>query len=475
MIESVQNKKQSVLIREKDKMKMQKYLKECEYVDYSHKRVLALATNLARGCEDDVEIAKRCFTYVRDEIHHSGDYKDDITTYKASDVLKHGTGWCYAKSILLAALLRANGIPTAFCYQRLSCSEYVEDVYCLHGLNAIYLKEYGWYRVDARGNKEGVDAQFNPPYEKLAFELQENEYDLDELLSDPLPEVIEALKKYSCYEEMIHNFPDIEEKKRATKIKFYQVDAFAQKAFEGNPAAVCPLDEWLDEELMQRIAQENNLAETAFFIQNGDDFEIRWFTPTKEVNLCGHATLAAAHVIFNNMNYKGDSISFYSKSGELLVSREDALITMNFPSEPAEVCEIPQAILDAFELRPKEVLKSVDYIVVFEDGVDLQELHPNMEALKKLDLRGVCITTTHHEYDFVSRFFAPNYGIDEDSVTGSAYTQLTPYWAQRLEKKSFTSKQLSKRGGELSCRVDGERVFISGYGVCCIIGEMQIS
>ena len=154
---------------------MQKYLKECEFVDYSSRRVSALATNLARGCESDEEIAKRCFTYVRDEIHHSGDYKDDVTTLKASDVLKHGTGWCYTKSILLTALLRANGIPTAFCYQRLSCSEYVRDAYCLHGLNAIYLKEHGWYKVDARGNKEGVDAQFNPPHEQLAFELEENE------------------------------------------------------------------------------------------------------------------------------------------------------------------------------------------------------------------------------------------------------------------------------------------------------------
>jgi len=451
---------------------MKKYLKECEYVDYSHKRVKALATNLARGCSDDEEIAKRCFTYVRDEINHSGDFKDNLTNYKASDVLKNATGWCYAKAILLAALLRANAIPTAFTYQRLSCSEYAQDLYCLHGLNAIYFKEHGWYRVDARGNKEGVNAQFTPPVEKLAFELKENEYDLAELLCDPLPEVIEALKENSCYDEMIKNFPDIQEKK--TKIKFYQVDAFAKKAFEGNPAAICPLDEWLSDELMQKIAEENNLAETAFFVQNEANFEIRWFTPIKEVNLCGHATLASAYVIFNYLAYKKSVITFSSKSGLLKVSQKDGLISMDFPSEKASKCEIPKAIYEAFTLTPKEVLKSVDYIVVFENGVDLTAINPNIEALKKLDLRGVCITTTHKKYDFVSRFFAPNYAIDEDSVTGSAYTQLTPYWAQRLNKNSFTSKQLSKRGGELSCSIEGERVIISGYGVCCIKGEMTI-
>ena len=185
------------------------YLQETELVDFSNEAVKELAKTLAQNYSNDVEIAKNCFTYVRDEIHHSGDYKDKITTYIASDVLKYGTGWCYAKSILLAALLRANNIPTAFCYQRLSCSEYVQDVYCLHGLNAIHLKEFGWYRVDARGNKEGVNAEFNPPHEKLAFELEENEYDLPELLENPLPQVVAVLKKFTCYEEMIQNFPDV--------------------------------------------------------------------------------------------------------------------------------------------------------------------------------------------------------------------------------------------------------------------------
>ena len=190
---------------------MRNFLKETDLVNFSNSEVKKLAKTLAEKTNSDEEIAKNCFLYVRDEINHSGDIVDNdiVTTYRASDVLKYKTGWCYAKSVLLAALLRANNIPTGFCYQRLSCSEYVKDVYCLHGLNAIHLKEYGWYRVDARGNKEGVNAEFNPPCEKLAFELEENEYDLPEILEDPLPEVVEALKIHTCYSEMIRNFPDI--------------------------------------------------------------------------------------------------------------------------------------------------------------------------------------------------------------------------------------------------------------------------
>ncbi|NEW60788.1 transglutaminase family protein [Sulfurovum sp. bin170] len=189
---------------------MQKYLEETPIVDYSNKKVYSLAMNLANGCKTDTQITKKCFEYVRDNINHSGDYRDEITTYKASDVLKYKTGWCYAKSHLLAGLLRANGIPTGFCYQRLSCSEYKKDIYCLHGLNSIYLKEFGWYRVDARGNKEGVNAQFNPPHEQLAFKIEEHEFDLPVIYSEPLDEVVCALKKYKNYDEMIENFPDVE-------------------------------------------------------------------------------------------------------------------------------------------------------------------------------------------------------------------------------------------------------------------------
>jgi len=189
---------------------MEKFLEKTNIIDYQNKEIQSLAKDLSSNCKNNIEIAKNCFEYVRDNIRHSGDYKDNITTCKASDVLKYKTGWCYAKSHLLASLLRANNIPVGFCYQRLSCSEYKEDIYCLHGLNAIYLKDYGWYRVDARGNKEGVDAQFNPPIEKLAFELQKNEFDLPKIYEKPFEVVVQTLEKYKTYDEMINNFPDVE-------------------------------------------------------------------------------------------------------------------------------------------------------------------------------------------------------------------------------------------------------------------------
>lgn len=187
---------------------MEEYLAPTDIIDFTHPKVAEKARELAKGCKNDTEIAKQCFEFVRDEIRHTGDAGEGITTLRASEVLEQGQGWCYATSHLLAALLRANGISTALCYQRLSCSEYVDGIYCLHGLNAVYLKKFGWYRVDARGNKEGVDAQFNPPHEKLAFELGENEYDLSERYSQPLPDVIEALKTRKSYGEMVGHFPD---------------------------------------------------------------------------------------------------------------------------------------------------------------------------------------------------------------------------------------------------------------------------
>ncbi len=194
-------------------MNFDKFLQESDIIDFSHPTIQKLSRELAKDCKNDEQIAKNCFTYVRDNINHSGDFKDDITTCKASDVLKYKTGWCYAKSHLLAALLRANKIPTGFCYQRLSCGEYKDDIYCLHGLNAIYLKDYDWYKVDARGNKKSVDAQFNPPFEKLAFELAKNEFDLPDIYDEPLDVVVESLNKYKTYAEMIGNFPDCDKEK----------------------------------------------------------------------------------------------------------------------------------------------------------------------------------------------------------------------------------------------------------------------
>lgn len=189
---------------------MTKFLEETNIIDYSNQEIQKLSMSLSIDCKSDIEIAKNCFEYIRDNINHSGDYKDNIITCKASDVLKYKTGWCYAKSHLLASILRANNIPTGFCYQRLSCSEYKKDTYCLHGLTAIYLKDYGWYKVDSRGNKEGVNAQFNPPIEKLAFELEENEFDLPKIYEEPLEVVIQTLEKFKTYDEMKNNLPDIE-------------------------------------------------------------------------------------------------------------------------------------------------------------------------------------------------------------------------------------------------------------------------
>ena len=188
-------------------MDFKKYLENSEIIDFSDPGIQNLAKELSRDCKDDKTIAKNCFLYVRDKIQHSGDHKADVTTLKAGDVLKYKTGWCYAKAHLLAALLRANNIPAGFCYQQLSCGEYKDNTYCLHGLNAVYLKKYGWYRVDARGNKDGVEARFNPPVEKLAFELEDREFDLAGIFDKPIEAVVKALQTYKNYDEISGHFP----------------------------------------------------------------------------------------------------------------------------------------------------------------------------------------------------------------------------------------------------------------------------
>lgn len=258
------------------------------------------------------------------------------------------------------------------------------------------------------------------------------------------------------------------------KIKLYQIDAFAKKSFEGNPAAICPLQEWLDDEKLLSIAEENNLSETAFFVPTNDGFHIRWFTPTTEVDLCGHATLAAAFVIFNELGYKNNSIAFDSRSGILNVVKENDLFIMDFPEQSPVVCELPEEIKRAFDTQPVECLKSQDYIVVFNDENEILSANPKLELLANIELRGVIITAKSKNYDFVSRCFAPKYGINEDPVTGSAHTQLTPYWANKLNKNKLHAKQVSKRGGELFCELLGQRVNIAGYAVKYLQGEIEI-
>lgn len=255
-------------------------------------------------------------------------------------------------------------------------------------------------------------------------------------------------------------------------LPLYQIDAFASRVFEGNPAAVCPLEAWIDDESMQRIAAENNLAETAFFVKETDGYRIRWFTPTAEVDLCGHATLASAHVLYEFLGFGDETITFASRSGPLHVTKDKGMLTLDFPAQPPVSCPVPQAIVEAFGITPLEVLRHSDYIVVFEPQEDLTRLTPDFEALRRLDLRGVCITAGHDRYDFVSRFFAPKYGIDEDPVTGSAHTQLAPYWAKRLGKTALFAKQLSPRGGEVRCEIKGDRVLISGKATTYLEGRI---
>ena len=258
------------------------------------------------------------------------------------------------------------------------------------------------------------------------------------------------------------------------ELSLYQIDAFASKLFEGNPAAVCPLDEWLPDETMQMIATENNLSETAFYVPQGDGFHIRWFTPASEVDLCGHATLASAYVLFNILGYKKDQIAFESRSGILTVSKDNDRLVMDFPAQPPVPCDTPEEIVKAFDKVPVECLTSEDYIVVFENEAEIESAAPDFEQLKKLGLRGVAITAKSDRYDFVARFFAPNYGIPEDPVTGSAYTQLTPYWADKLGLQKFSVKQMSARGGELTCEIVGDRVLISGKAVKYLKGKIVI-
>jgi len=250
------------------------------------------------------------------------------------------------------------------------------------------------------------------------------------------------------------------------KLAMYQIDAFAQKVFEGNPAAVIPLQEWIADELMQKIAMENNLSETVFFVKEQEKYHIRWFTPKAEVDMCGHATLASAYVIFEELQEQENEIIFSSKSGDLIIKKEsDGLLSMDFPLQEITACKIPLQIIDSFTQKPIACYKSMDYIVIFENEQDIIDAKPNLELLKSLDARGVCIASISSEYDFVTRFFAPKYGIDEDPVTGSAFTQLVSYFSKTLDKQEFSCKQLSQRGGEVFCKLKGERVEMRGFCV----------
>ena len=259
------------------------------------------------------------------------------------------------------------------------------------------------------------------------------------------------------------------------ELNIYQIDSFTDTPFEGNPAAIIPLRTWLPDNIMQSIAEENNLSETAFFVPNNKGFHIRWFTPKTEVDLCGHATLAAAYVLFNIQGYNKERIEFKSKSGTLTVLQKDNWLVMDLPAQPPIPCDVPDEIVKAFDKVPIECLRSEDYIAVFETESDILSIKPDIDYLKKLDLRGVIITAKSRQYDFVSRFFAPKYGIDEDPVTGSAHTQLIPYWAHKLGKTNMQAKQVSSRGGEILCELYNDRVLISGKAVKFLEGKIQLN
>ena len=256
--------------------------------------------------------------------------------------------------------------------------------------------------------------------------------------------------------------------------KIYQIDSFATKTFEGNPAMVCPLASWISDDLMQQIAEENNLSETAFFVKENEVYSLRWFTPTTEVDMCGHATLASAYVLFECLGYEKDEMVFSTKSGELKVWKEENRYVMDFPIQSIEPCDISEQIEKAFGVKPIATFASMDYIVVFENEKEVLHAKPNLELLKALDLRGVCITSKSKAYDFVTQFFAPKYGIDEDPVTGSAFTQLVTYWAEELGKNVFDAKQVSLRGGEVHCEVKSNRVEISGEAEEYLEGVISI-
>ncbi len=258
------------------------------------------------------------------------------------------------------------------------------------------------------------------------------------------------------------------------KLPIYQIDAFAEKTFQGNPAAVCPLKEWLPDEVMQSIAEENNLSETVFFLSTEKGFHLRWFTPVTEVDLCGHATLAAAYVLFDCLGYPHETIMFESRSGLLNVTKKEEWLVMELPISSPVPCDTPQEIETAFTIKPIECLRADDYIVVFKSEADVLAAKPDPEYLKKLSLRGVIITSKSNQYDFVARFFAPKYGIIEDPVTGSAYTQLAPYWLSKLGKSKFRVKQISKRGGELRCEVINQSIHIYGKAIKYLQGEIEL-
>lgn len=257
------------------------------------------------------------------------------------------------------------------------------------------------------------------------------------------------------------------------RIPIYQIDAFAEAPFRGNPAAVCPLESWLPDSVLQAIAEENNLSETAFYVTGGTGFRIRWFTPNQEVDLCGHATLATAFVIFHR-SPELKEITFQSRSGPLRVSRDEGVLTLDFPALKREALSAPESLVRVLGMVPCEYYRGMDHMAVFRSQKEIEEMRPDFGVMKSLDLRGVIVTAPGETEDFASRFFAPKCGIDEDPVTGSAHCMLAPFWGEKLGKSTMSAVQLSKRTGVLECQLVQDRVFISGRAVAYLEGTIEV-
>ncbi|TDH25614.1 PhzF family phenazine biosynthesis protein [Segetibacter sp. 3557_3] len=254
----------------------------------------------------------------------------------------------------------------------------------------------------------------------------------------------------------------------------FHVDAFTDQLFGGNPAVVCPLETWLPEDTMQRLAAENNLSETAFFIKEEGGYHVRWFTPEYEIDLCGHATLATAFVLFEHLGYEGDTIRFSCKSGLLEVTRKDGLIQLDFPTRIPAQAEAPEALLKGINIQPAQILKSRDYFLVYNQQSEVADFRPDFTYLNQLDCVGIIVTAPGRDVDFVSRFFVPNSVIGEDPVTGSAHCNLIPYWSGQLNKTTLTARQISARGGQLTCTQAGDRVLMAGKAVLYMKGEYYL-
>jgi PhzF family phenazine biosynthesis protein len=259
-------------------------------------------------------------------------------------------------------------------------------------------------------------------------------------------------------------------------VPIFQVDAFTSGPFTGNPAAVCVLSEWLTDDLMQKIAMENNLAETAFIVQQDTDYLIRWFTPVTEVDLCGHATLASSFVVMNILQPERHEVIFHTgKMGDLIVRKKGELLELDFPTDTLRKCDLPDLIIESLDKEPVECFMGrSDYLLLYRSEAEITNLRPDFRKLAKADGRGIIVTAPGSDVDFVSRFFAPQAGIDEDPVTGSAHTTLTPFWSARLGKTSMKARQLSARGGYLECTLNNDRTLISGRADLFLKGEILV-